>query len=147
MTNEDDIATLNGLIETTIDSADGYEQAAASADDATLAETFRKFGSERRQIVADLRAEVLALGGEPEDEGTLLASAHRIFVKLKSLFGSSRERVIEEVEAGEDHIKHKYEKALQANIKLQTRAAIERAYGSVRRGHDTFSAMKHAYHS
>lgn len=141
----DDIATLNGLIATTIDSADGYEQAAVAADDSELAAMFRKFGSERRQVVADLRAQVVALGGEPEDDGTLLAGAHRAFLRIKSSFGSSRKAVIEEVETGEDHIKAKYEDALNETLTPETRRVIEIAHVSVREGHDTFSAMKHAY--
>lgn len=144
-TTDIDISTLNSLIETTIDSADGYEQAAVAADDGDLAQMFRRFGSERRQLVADLRAQVIALGGNPEDDGTLLASAHRSFLRLKSAFGSSRKAVIEEVETGEDHIKAKYDTALRETLLPETRRVIELAYGSVRKGHDTFSAMKHAY--
>lgn len=140
-----DIDTLNGLVATTIDSADGYEQAAESADDADLAALFRRFGSERRRAVASLRAQVVTLGGEPEDDGTLLAGAHRAFLKLKSAFGTSRKAVIDEVEAGEDHIKAKYERALQKTLTAETRRVIETAYASVREGHDTFSAMKHGY--
>ncbi|GGE01466.1 hypothetical protein GCM10011529_04750 [Polymorphobacter glacialis] len=140
-----DISTLNGLIATTIDSADGYEQAATEADDADLAALFRRFGSERRRVVGDLRAQVVALGGEPEDDGTLFAGAHRAFLKLKSAFGNSRKAVIDEVEAGEDVIKARYENAMKADLGAQTRAAIDKAYVSVREGHDTFSAMKHSY--
>lgn len=144
--HDTDISVLNTLIETTIDSADGYEQAAKSADDAELATMFRRFGSERRRVVGDLRAQVVALGGEPEDDGTLLAGAHRAFLSLKSAFGTSRKAVIDEVEAGEDHIKAKYEDALHEPLSAETRQVIENGFGSVREGHDTFSAMKHSYH-
>ncbi len=148
MTDHDtDIKVLNTLIETTIDSADGYEQAAKVADDAELAGLFTRFGSERRRIVADLRGQVVALGGDPEDDGSLLAGAHRAFLTLKSAFGTSRKAVIEEVEAGEDHIKAKYEDALDETLTAATRLVIETGFRSVREGHDTFSAMKHAYHN
>ena len=142
-TDNTDIRMLNSLIETTIDSADGYEQAAAQATDSELAEMFRSFGSERRQVVADLRREVVTLGGDPEDDGSLLAGAHRAFLNLKSAFGSSNERVIEEVERGEDHIKDKYEAAMAEELSPSVRQAVDKAYRSVRAGHDTFSAMKH----
>ncbi len=147
-TQDSDINILNGLIETTIDSADGYEQAAETAqndaESADLADLFRRFGNERRIAVTDLRSQVSLLGGEPEDDGSILAGAHRSFLRLKSVFGSSRARVIEEVEAGEDVIKAKYEDAMTADISTNTRAVVEKAYASVRAGHDTFSAMKHA---
>ena len=142
--SNDEISILNSLIETTIDSADGYEQAAETADDAELAQTFREFATERRRIVGDLRAQVVQLGGEPEDDGTVLAGAHRVFLSLKSVFGSSRKRVIEEVERGEDHIKEKYDDAL-ARLTGPCRTVVEHAYKSVRAGHDTFAALKHGY--
>lgn len=143
-TSDIDISTLNALIETTIDSADGYEQAAAAAEDGDLAQMFRRFGSERRQLVADLRAQVIALGGQPEDDGTLLAGAHRTFLRIKAAFGNTREAVIDEVETGEDHIRAKYDAALRETLLPETRRVIELAYGSVRDGQETFSTMKHA---
>lgn len=148
-TQEHDIDTLNKLIETTIDSADGYAQAAETAAEtdgvADLADMFRKFSAERHTVVTDLRSQVTLLGGTPEDDGTLLAGAHRTFLKLKSLFGSARQRIIEEVEAGEDVIKARYENALKSDLSANTRAVIEKAFVSVRTGHDTMSAMKHAH--
>lgn len=141
---ETEISLLNGLIETTIDSADGYEQAAATDGADDLAGVFRSFASERHQIVSNLRARVVALGGTPEDDGTLLGSAHRGFLRIKAAFGSSRKAVINEVEAGEDHIKAKYEKALAETLTPETRQVVETAHASVRAGHDKFSAMKHS---
>ncbi|WP_439532590.1 PA2169 family four-helix-bundle protein [Polymorphobacter sp.] len=148
-THDNDIDVLNDLIETTIDSADGYEQAAETASETDgvgdLAELFRRFANERHAIVTDLRSQVVLLGGEPEEDGSLLAGAHRSFLKLKSLFGSGRQRIIEEVEAGEDVIKAKYKSALQKDLSANTRAVIEKANVSVLAGHDTMSAMKHAH--
>lgn len=146
MSTDKDISTLNSLIATTIDSADGYERAAGAAPDAELAQLFRRFASERRSIVADLRSHVVRLGGKPEDDGTLLASAHRMFLNLRSAFDSDRRTAINEVERGEDYIKDKYETALdETDLSPDVRDAILRAYESVRAGHDTFSQMKHRY--
>jgi uncharacterized protein (TIGR02284 family) len=145
MDNDKDIATLNSLIETTIDSADGYEQAAATEKVGDLAQTFRQFASERRSIVAELRGHVVRLGGNPEDDGTLLAAAHRQFLNLRSAFDSDTRTAINEVERGEDYIKNKYEMALKADLSPDVRQAIQRAYESIRAGHDTFSAMKKSY--
>ena len=145
MDNDKDIATLNSLIETTIDSADGYEQAAATERVGDLAQTFRQFASERRSIVAELRGHVVRLGGNPEDDGTLLAAAHRQFLNLRSAFDSDTRTAINEVERGEDYIKNKYEMALKEDLSPDVRQAIQRAYESVRAGHDTFSAMKKSY--
>lgn len=145
MNTDKDIATLNSLIETTIDSADGYEQAAATEKTGNLAQLFRQFASERRSIVADLRSHVVRLGGKPEDDGSLLAAAHRQFLNLRSAFDSDTRTAINEVERGEDYIKEKYEAALKEDLSPDVRQAIQRAYDSIRAGHDTFSNMKHSY--
>lgn len=145
MNTDKDIATLNSLIETTIDSADGYEQAAATAKDTELATLFRRFASERRSVVADLRSHVVRLGGKPEDDGSLLASAHRVFLNLRSAFDSDTRTAINEAERGEDYLKEKYEAALKEDLSPDVRQAVQRAYESVRAGHDTVSQMKHRY--
>jgi uncharacterized protein (TIGR02284 family) len=65
--HKDQIATLNTLIATTIDSITGYEDSAANIDNERLRETFRQRANERQKVVEDLRAQVRRLGGEPED--------------------------------------------------------------------------------
>lgn len=145
MNTDKDVIALNELIETTIDSADGYEQAASTAQDQELAQLFRRFASERRSVVADLRSHVVRLGGTPEDDGTLLAAAHRQFLNLRSAFDSDTRTAVNEVERGEDYIKEKYEVALRADLSPDVRQAIQTAYRSIRAGHDTFSQMKHRY--
>ena len=85
------------------------------------------------------------LGGNPEDDGTLLAAAHRQFLNLRALFDSDVRTAVNEVERGEDVIKAKYEAALKLDLSADVRASVQRAYESVRAGHDTFSAMKKRY--
>lgn len=145
MNTNKDITTLNSLIETTIDSADGYEQAAATEKTGELAQLFRQFASERRSIVADLRGHVVRLGGEPEDDGSLLAAAHRQFLNLRSAFDSDTKTALGEVERGESFIKNKYEAALNEELSPDVRQAIQRAYESIRAGHDTFSNIKQRF--
>ncbi|MDB5364251.1 MAG: hypothetical protein JWM77_178 [Rhodospirillales bacterium] len=140
-----DISTLNSLIATTLDSADGYERAAEDATDSGLKQLFETRARERREVVALLQDQVRALGGTPEDEGTTLAAMHRVFLDLKKIVGNDNKRVIEEVERGEDHIKSKFEDALKdPDLTAETRLVIQRAFTSVKRGHDQVSAMKHA---
>lgn len=149
MNSDHDISVLNTLITTTIDSADGFERSAENADAAQFAAMFREFGSERRQVVSQLQAEVRRLGGTPNDDGSLKADAHRRWLDMKNaITGTGDKSVIEEVERGEDYIKEKYEQALKdAKLSPQTRAIIEQGYQSVRRGHDRASQLKHSMQS
>ena len=140
-----DIRTLNGLIATTIDSVDGYEESAKAVDSGEYRELFSARASERRQVARQLRGEVTRLGGNPEDDGTLLAGAHRVFLDLKATVATRDDKaVVAEVERGEDHIKAKYEDALKdQDLTPETRSAIERAFGSVKAGHDQMRDLKH----
>lgn len=143
-TNEDHIKLVNSLVETTIDSADGYAEAAKDAEGGRYKELFERRAQERRSIASELQDEVRRLGGEPKDEGTILAAAHRAFLNLKDAVTKGEEAVVNEVEAGEDFIKEKYEKALKdTDVDPQTRAAIERAWTSVKSGHDQMRDIKH----
>lgn len=143
---DNDIKTLNSLIATTIDSVNGYSESADAAESGRFAEMFRSRASERREVLTRLQAEVGRLGGNPEDDGTMLAAAHRGFVDLKaSLTGSDDLAVIKEVERGEDHIKAKFEAALKdADLSPETRAVIQQVFASVKQGHDEMSRLKHS---
>lgn len=141
-----DIRTLNGLIATTIDSVDGYRTSAQEVDNPRFAEKFTARASERSSVAEQLRAEVRRLGGNPEDDGSLLAGAHRAFVDLKSaVTGRDDQAIVNEVERGEDHIKAKFESALQdGDLSPQCRSLVETAFASVRAGHDEMRDLKHS---
>jgi uncharacterized protein (TIGR02284 family) len=147
MLRDQDITTLNSLITTTIDSANGFERSAEDSDSGSFAEMFREFGRERRAVVSLLQEQVRAFGGEPNDDGSLTANLHRRWVDLRAaIAGEGGDKaVIEEVERGEDHLKGKYDAAL-ADTELSETAlqAIRTAYQSVRAGHDRASQLKHS---
>ena len=145
MDNQDQITTLNELIETTVDSINGYEDSAGTIDNERLQEIFRQRADERQQVVQDLRNEVRRLGGNPEESGTLLGQAHQRFEDLKAaITGHDEKAIVNEVERGEDYIKAKYEAALNSdNLTGESRQVVERCYQSVRSGHDQISQLKH----
>ena len=143
--NDHDIKVLNGLIETTLDSADGYREAAKETENAGFRALFEQRSFERQKVASDLQGTVRQLGGEPEDDGTVLAKAHRAFLDVKHAILKDEQAVVNSVENGEDHIKAKYEKAIEdRDLSATTRDTVTRAYGSVREGHDQMRDIKHA---
>ena len=145
--NKHDIHVLNGLIETTIDSSDGYREAADDANSTRYRSTFQSRASERSQVASKLQQQVRALGGTPDDDGTALAKAHRMFVNLRKSLSSDDTAVVDEVERGEDHIKAKFEDALKdEQVSAPTRAVIMESYTSVKSGHDQMRDLKHTLH-
>ena len=143
-----DVRVLNGLIETTIDSVDGYEKAAQESKNPEFRRIFEERAFERRRVCDDLKNEVARMGGEVEDDGSLLAKAHRSFLKVReAVMGGDDKQVIDEVERGEDFIKGKFEHAMRdEDLTAPARETVTRAYTSVKSGHDQISALKHSMH-
>lgn len=141
-----DIRTLNSLIATTIDSVNGYNESAKEAENPRFAQMFTSRANERQEVARMLQAEVTRLGGNPEDDGTVLAGAHRVFLDLKAaVTGRDDKAIINEVERGEDHIKAKFEDALQDNdLSPNVKDAVNQAWTSVKTGHDQMRDLKHS---
>lgn len=127
--NSHDIDTLNGLIATTLGSVKGYTQAAKESDPGRYGALFTSRVSERQQVATRLQQQVATLGGKPEDDGTIVAGAHRLFINLKAaVTGHEDKAIINEVEAGEDHTKARYEDALvDRELSPAVRTLIEEA--------------------
>jgi uncharacterized protein (TIGR02284 family) len=136
---------LNTLIRTTLDSVKGFAEACEDDTHTQHSRFFDEMSRERSQVASQLQAQVRALGGDPEDDSSFTAAAHRGFMNLKqAVMGNDDEAIIEEVERGEDYLKAKYEAALEDDeLSPETRQVIQQAYQSVRKGHDTASEMKH----
>ena len=108
-----DISVLNSLIETTLDSVDGYRRSAEEATNSRFSAEFLARATERQQVVATLQDEVRRLGGNPQDDGSVLAAAHRTFLTLRDhVTGSDDQAVIAEVDRGESYLNAKWETAL-----------------------------------
>jgi len=146
---KDEIATLNTLIATLIDSVNGYEDAATNSEAGRFQQIFRERAGERQRVVESLRGEVRRLGGEPGDDGSFMGKTHQRFLDLKAaITGRDEQAIINEVERGEDYLKEKFETALESGqLSGDSRAAVEQAFQSVRSGHDQMSQLKHAIQS
>lgn len=143
--NDHDIRVLNGLIETTLDSADGYREAAGETRDPHYRTLFERRAFERQRVVDDLSDAVRGLGGDPESHGSILAKAHRAFLDVKHALLRNDDSVVGSIETGEGFIASRFEKALEdSSISATTRETIRRAYGSVKTGHDQMHDLKHS---
>ena len=142
----DDLTILKTLTSTLNDSIKGFRDSAEHVDSQEFRQMFTQFASQREEAAADLKAEVRRLGGNPDEDGSTLGSLHQTWVDLKSaITGRNDKAIINEVERGEDYLKGKFETALNdGDIAPECRAAVERAYQSVREGHDRVSELKHS---
>lgn len=144
-----DISTLNGLIEATFDSVNGYTEAAKSSESRRFTSLFNARAVERESVITSLRREVSRLGGESADDGTMMAGAHRMFLNLKNVVtGEDEKAIIDEVEEGEDHIKAKFVKAMgDKDLSPDVKRTIRDCYTSIKQGHDQMRDIKHSMES
>lgn len=142
------VKVLNGLIETTLDSAHGYRDAAENLDAADIKTDFAQRSAQRESLARRLQEEVRSFGGKPETDQSLMGKAHNKFVDLKkAITGGSDKAVVNEVERGEDVIKAKFERALKdENLPTEARSLIQEAYTTIKADHDSVSRLKHSMH-
>lgn len=144
--NEHAVDVLNGLIKTTLDSANGYKDAAENAEQSQYKGMFADRAVKREQLARELQEEVRALGGKAKTEQGALGKMHNKFVDLKHALGGDDKSVIDEVERGEDYIRDKFQEALKEDLPQPVRAKVERCYQSVKADHDEVSRIKHTLH-
>jgi len=139
------VKVLNSLIETTLDSANGYREAAENTKNPQYRTMFSERSSKRLALARELQAEVRSFGGKPEDDQSLLGKAHNKFVDLKNaLTGGDDKAVINEVERGEDFIKAKFMKAVEdEELPSAVRQRLFTACAAVKADHDEVSRIKH----
>jgi uncharacterized protein (TIGR02284 family) len=145
--NKEAISVLNDLIETSIDGEKGFHTAAEDAKNPEIKAYLLSRSTECKTAVAELQAEVRALGGDPETSSSAAGGVHRLWVELKSaLSGKTDEAVLNEVESGEDHALKAYkeasQKAVEKNLPVNVTALIQRQLAGTQANHDKVKALR-----
>jgi uncharacterized protein (TIGR02284 family) len=124
---------LRDVLTRIVDSAEGYEHSAKEAGDGRFAVMFRERATERRGFATELRSHLETRGQSIDDDGSLLAGAHRAFVSIRdAVTGSDDESVVREIERGETKLLEEYDEGLR-NIPASdpAHALLERQRKSV----------------
>ncbi len=137
---------LTSLVQTTIDSAEGYERAAEHAKAPELKRVLRDAAAKRRQLVADLNAELVRLGGERQERGSTSGAAHQIWTRISTAFKDKDEAAAERVEEGEDYIEKKFREALdRKDWEPATLRVLQRAHAQVKEGERLTDRLEDRY--
>jgi len=145
--NKEAVSVLNDLIETSIDGEKGFHTAAEDIKNPEIKAYFLSRSSECKTAVAELQAEVRALGGDPDDSSSATGGLHRLWVELKAaVTGKSDEAVLNEVERGEDHAlkayKDAHQKAVEKGLPANVVTLIQRQLTGVQANHDKVKALR-----
>lgn len=136
------------LIETLRDGQEGFANAAeklADSDRSELAPKMRGYSQQRAGFADELDALAAQYGDDADDDGSVAAKVHRVWMSLKdSMSGSGSGGVLDAAEQGEDHALSEYEKALSKDISEGLRTVVQRQFSEVKRTHDEVRALRDA---
>jgi uncharacterized protein (TIGR02284 family) len=128
------VDTLNAMIAISLDGAATLTKSADFINDPNIKSLLTDLAAEREAMVAELKDEVRGLGGTPEDRGTVVGSAHRLYTEVKlALAPHDRCAVIDEIKRSEERVREKLKALLAADTSLPqaVREVIERHFARV----------------
>lgn len=131
------ISTLNNLIQTCKDGADGFREAGQGIKKDDLRELMMRYSEQRSNFISELQDEVRKLGAEPESSGSVAASLHRSWINIREALQSNDETaVLNECERGEEVAVDAYQDALKQALPSDVMSIVERQYMQIREAHD-----------
>ncbi len=111
----DRISALKNLLTRLVDSRDGYADALEHIESPRIRTVLSDLHARRERNASELRSYLSRAGESVDEDGSLLAAAHRTFTDLKdSLTGTDDEAVLEEIIRGEETLHDAYDKAIEA---------------------------------
>jgi uncharacterized protein (TIGR02284 family) len=143
-TTDEMISTLNELIETCEDGAEGYKKAAEDIQDNALKTLFTGYAAQRSRFASELRTVVQAQGGNPPTSGHAAGALHRGWMSIKEAVGNKDKAIIDECEAGEDRAMKAYREAFEKNFPATTGELINHQFAGVQEAHNKLRNLKHS---
>ncbi|MCA9130261.1 MAG: PA2169 family four-helix-bundle protein [Planctomycetales bacterium] len=143
--NDTTIEKLQKLIRANIDSYNGFHESAEELSDAALANLFREIGDQRSAMASELQNFVEFNGEEAEEDGSVAAKVHRIWINIRGkINGGDPHVILIEAERGEDHIKEAYEDVLTETAGSAMNDVLTKQYAAVKAGHDKIRDLRDA---
>ncbi|MFG0328507.1 MAG: PA2169 family four-helix-bundle protein [Phycisphaerales bacterium] len=139
------IKKVQDLISINIDSEKGFAKAAENIEDASLADHFRRIGTERGRFARELQNYVEWKGEDAEDDGSLQGKMHRWWIDIRgTVQDGDRAAVLSEAERGEDKIKEMYEDTLKETAGSEMNSVLQNQYAAVKKAHDQIRDLRDA---
>lgn len=138
MNTKDVIEELNDLVEKNHDAVDGFQHAAEKVKDPNLKNYLIEHAQQRSQFNSELRQEITALGGTPEENKEGAAILHQTWMDIKAALSSDKEEaVLEECIRGDKNALDEYRDVLEErdvpdNVKTTVRNQMEKIESSLR---------------
>ncbi|PZD78667.1 PA2169 family four-helix-bundle protein [Mesonia sp. K7] len=116
---------LNEILERTYDAEKGYKDAAERVDNAKMKSFLNEQAQQRYDFGHELKSEIKNFGETPEKGGSVKGAIHRNWMDLKAAISSnSEERVMEEVQRGEQAALDEYDSVME-NINILPSSTLQ----------------------
>jgi uncharacterized protein (TIGR02284 family) len=137
LTNKELEETLRDVIQSLIDSQEGFQKLGEHLKDATLKSYFMAESLKRASFRGELE-NLLHQGGvqDVQESGTVSGAVHRSWGNLKAHLGGSDHTLLETAEQGEDAAKKAYKDALEKELPLPVHQLLSTQYAHIQTSHD-----------
>lgn len=146
METEKTIAALNNLVQINNDRIEGYRTASEETESGDLKAFFSELKATSVKINLELRAEVLRLGGKPNEETNLTGKFFRMWMDVKAaLTGNDRKLILDSCEYGEDVAKATYADTLadeNQHFSPEQRTMLQEQHRALVADHDKVKALR-----
>ncbi len=140
---KDYISTLNDLVETCKDGAEGFQKAAENVKLSDLKTLFNEYAQQRQKFASELQMEISRIGGDPATGGSVAGAVHRGWMDIKGAFtGKDDHTILEEAERGEDVAIRAYQDALGVDLPSDLRSVVDRQYQIVQQAHRNVRSLR-----
>ena len=134
---------LNELLELARDGERFYRDAAERVAAQELKGTFRQMAELRQRLMNDLAEHVTARGEQPSDRRTLLGASRQLYADALAALSARDDHVyLRQLEAMEDRLLARYERALEHAPSDSVRQLLQRHLLTVRASHDRMKLLK-----
>lgn len=134
--------TINHLIETAQDGADGYRAASEDVKDPSMKQLFAQYATQRAQFVIELRNLSGTTGADASKGGSVSAAVHRGWINLKSVVtGRDDASILAECQRGDENAVKAYDEATSAPLPAQAMVVVQRQAAEVRQAYERIKGL------
>lgn len=142
---EQQIDTLNDLIQVTRDSAKFYGDAAKEVDNPQLQSLFNDMAQSKNGLVGAMSRDVQAAGDKPAESGTFRGSLHQFYTDVRSKFGDTEYAFVSELEQSEDRLLKAFNDVVKDDdVPAPVKQTVSQYLPAIREHHDLMRDRKWA---
>lgn len=131
------IAALKEAADNAHDGDLGFTEAAVHTDTPGLKAFFEQRAGACRDSAGELQEQIARLGGQAEEPGTVTATARRVWLQIRGLFGGAGdETILAECERAEGAALANLREVLQRQLPQEIHQMVLRQYECTQRNHD-----------